>query len=1013
LNDDDDEEDELAELGSVDRCVLAISGMTCADCALKLEHTIGGLEGVESVRVSFVSGKATVLHDNVDVDTFIACAQRIGFDASILSRSASATVSTTLCVPARIGPPESLVDALHKHKGLVHAEVVPSPEPHMGYVAVEYDPAVTGLRSLIRSYLKLNHLNDDAEEEEDDEDTAFGGRDDIRLIQRSSMSTNNGPIGGKKKTKRGNVRHVRFSDDDDDDDQHQLDAIAVSIPNNGNNGSSDKKLSCQSDLDGIGGITVAPTINSTTLGALHEAHLFRIRLLLSVVLFVPTVFFAYVHTASMENEIVPGLSTATLLLWLLATPMQSFVAWPLYVNAWKAARYARTATMDTLIVLSTTVVYFYSVGITLAAVSGSTFLTASPLFETSTVLLTLVVASRWAELRARRRASKAIDQLHSKQAREALLVVADGDGDGDTALSTLETIGVDFLQRGDTVRVGPGGMVPSDGIVVRGESEVDESMLTGESIPVLKEPRAADASGNHAGVASKSKSWHVHGGTTNLTGTLDIRITREIHENTLTRITQLIEEAQSRKARIQLTADRIAAWFIPAVLVASTLVFVVWFAVASSGVYTPPTGESPVVLAMLFALTFLVVSCPCAFALSAPTVFVVATAVASRFGILFRGGDLLESASRCDLVVFDKTGTLTEGKPKVVGGTPALSLDDRVCLVSAERNSEHAVGKALVAFASQGLDEHEAARVQSATVTGFRVIAGCGIECTVEGKYKVHVGSIDWLMEEGIVADRSQTTQSVFADARQASNVPGATVVGLVVDARLVGVFALLDQPRVEAAQVVRQLHDAGREVWIVSGDSQEAADTVAESVGVPLERCMGGVRPAGKAELVSRMQQQQQEEGKRRMSVMMVGDGLNDAPALAQADVGVAMGTGTDVAIEAADVTLARAHLGDVVTVIDIARSAMLRVRLNFLWAISYNIIAMLIASGVLYVAAGVRLPPAWAGATELLSSVPVILFSLLMYRYTPPAGAPPPFDQMVAEKQKTSEFTSISVPL
>jgi Cu+-exporting ATPase len=611
-----------------------------------------------------------------------------------------------------------------------------------------------------------------------------------------------------------------------------------------------------------------------------------------------------------------------LILWP-ATFIQFWAGGRFYRAAWRALRHGG-ATMDTLVVVGTSAAWAYSVFVTMwPEVIHAAGLHPETYFDSSAIIIGLVLLGRWLELRARGQTTGAIKRLIGLQAKTARIVRGDQEIDVELAA----------VQPGDLLRVRPGEKVPVDGVLVEGASAVDESMLTGEAIPV-----------------SKAIGDEIIGATLNTTGSFVMRATRVGRETALARIVDLVQRAQGSKAPIQRLADRVSAVFVPVVLAIGTATFLIWFA------FGP---EPRLTLALTAFISVVVIACPCAMGLATPTAIMVGTGKGAEAGVLVRGGEALEQAHRIDSVIFDKTGTLTLGRPEVVdvlaleGWTPNGVLD---VAASAEKGSEHPLAAAIVA---RGRDEG----LGSLPTDGFAARAGHGILAHVDGR-QVLVGNPRLLVSEGVAVDDLGPRLE-----RQAAQ--GRTPVVIAVDGHPVGVIAIADPVKAESAAAIRQLREMDIEAWLVTGDARTTAEAVARQVGIAPERVIAEVLPADKAARVQALQ-----AGGRR--VAMVGDGINDAPALAQADLGIAIGTGADVAIEAADVTLVGGDPRGVISAIVLARRTMRIIRQNLFWAFAYNVLLIPVAMGILYPLFGITLNPAMAAGAMALSSVSVVTNSL-----------------------------------
>jgi P-type Cu+ transporter len=615
-----------------------------------------------------------------------------------------------------------------------------------------------------------------------------------------------------------------------------------------------------------------------------------------------------------------------------ATVIQIVAGGRFYRAAWRAARHS-SANMDTLIAVGTSAAWLYSVGVTLfpdaiheAGLHPETY------FDASTIIIGLVLLGRWLEARAKAGTAGAIRHLIGLQPAVARVVVGSAETD-----EPLDRVVVD-----DLLRVRPGEKVPVDGVVVEGASAIDVSMLTGEPVPI--------------DVAAGSE---VVGGTLNRTGTFVMRATRVGRDTALARIVEAVRRAQGSKAPIQQLADRIAEVFVPIVLILATATFAVWFLAGPEPRFT---------LALTAFISVVVIACPCAMGLATPAAVMVGTGRGAEAGILIRGGDALEGAESVDTVVFDKTGTLTLGRPTVSDVTPLDGSDARILIdlaASLERASEHPLGAAIVVYANEReLGFHP--------VTGFDTVIGGGVRGIVEtatGPRAVAVGAARWLGADGVDLGAVQP-------ALEAAAGGGRTAAVVAVDGRAAGVITISDPVRVEAAAAIRELTAAGIEVWLVTGDGRGAGNAVGNQVGIPAHRIVAEVRPEAKAGIVGRLQ------GRGR-TVAMVGDGINDAPALAQADVGIAIGTGTDIAIETARITLMSADPRGVPAAIGLSRATMTTVRQNLFWAFAYNVVLIPVAMGVLVPAFGIALSPALAAGAMALSSVTVVANALRLRSY------------------------------
>lgn len=600
---------------------------------------------------------------------------------------------------------------------------------------------------------------------------------------------------------------------------------------------------------------------------------------------------------------------------MLATPVQFIAGFTFYRGAYFALK-NRAANMDVLVALGTSAAYFYSLIISILNPHADVY------FETSAILITLVLLGKYLESLAKGRTSEAIKKLMGLAPRTARVI-----RDGQEMDIPTEQVMV-----GDRVLVRPGERIPVDGKVIEGYSAVDESMLTGESIPVDKQ--AGDV---------------VTGGTVNKFGMLQVEATRVGRDTVLAQIVRAVEEAQGSKAPIQRLADVVAGYFVPAVIAIAILTFVVWYWVI---------GEGTLARALINATAVLVIACPCAMGLATPTSVMVGTGRGAENGVLFRGGEHLERTHKVDTVVLDKTGTITKGEPVLVDviAAPAFAGREDELLqwaAQAEYMSEHPIAEAIVKGVGERLKGF-----QPAAPDEFRAIPGKGIQTRQEGRV-IHIGTRRFLREHQVDIT---SLQKAVDELEQA----GKTAVLMAVDGQVAAALAVADTVKEHSAEAIRELRESGIEVWMITGDNRRTAEAIARQVGI--EHVLAEVLPEDKAREIKRLRDQGRV-------VAMVGDGINDAPALATADVGIAVGTGTDVAMEAADITLMRGDLRSIVTAIRLSRATMRNIKQNLFWAFIYNIIGIPVA------AAGF-LNPVIAGAAMALSSVSVVSNALRLKR-------------------------------
>ncbi|GIO66629.1 heavy metal translocating P-type ATPase [Paenibacillus cookii] len=648
----------------------------------------------------------------------------------------------------------------------------------------------------------------------------------------------------------------------------------------------------------------------------------RFKWMMAAILSLPLLWAMTQHFPMTSWIPVPSLFLNPWFQLALATPVQFLIGGQFYAGAYKSLR-SGSANMDVLVALGTSSAYFYSLFLTIRSLGSDMHHPAELYYETSSVLITLILVGKWFEALAKGRSSEAIKSLMGLQAKSAL-VLRDG---------RETSIPIDEVNTGDTVIVRPGEKIPVDGWVLQGVSSVDESMLTGESLPVAK--REGDA---------------VVGATMNKNGMLRIQAAKVGGDTALARIIKVVEEAQGSKAPIQRIADVISGIFVPIVVTIAIATFLVWY------FYILP-GQFPAALEK--AIAVLVIACPCALGLATPTSIMAGSGRAAELGILFKGGEHLEAAQGIEVVVLDKTGTVTSGKPVLTDVIPAPLMTQQSLLRTAaavERKSEHPLAEAIVAGA---LERSKALPLPEAK--DFENLPGYGVSARVDGR-PVLVGTRKLMEERGIRIDPAIHPMRLLEDA-------GKTAMLVAVDGKYAGMVAVADTIKGTSREAVSRLHQLGIEVIMVTGDNERTAKAIADQAGI--RRVLAEVLPEAKADEVKKLQQ----AGKR---VAMVGDGINDAPALATADIGMAIGTGTDVAMEAADVTLMRGDLNGIADAILMSRRTMGNIKQNMFWALAYNTIGIPIA------AAGF-LEPWLAGAAMAFSSVSVVLNALRLQRANP----------------------------
>ncbi len=668
-----------------------------------------------------------------------------------------------------------------------------------------------------------------------------------------------------------------------------------------------------------------------------ESHLLKQKVLIGGIISAILVIGGIPSMTGLHLPFIPAWLHNFWLQALLTAPVQFWCGKSFYVNSWKALM-RHAATMDTLITLGTSAAYFYSLYVTIFP----QFLTDQGLvpnvyYETAAVVITLILLGHLFENRAKGQTSAAIHKLMGLQAKTARIIHNEQEFD----------IPITEVKIGDVILVRPGEKVPVDGEIIEGVSTIDEAMVTGESLPVKKQ--AGD---------------EVVGATINRMGSFKFRATRVGRDTFLAQIVKIVQQAQGSKAPIQRLADQVTGWFVPAVIAIAIATFIIWYNFMGN-----------ITLALITTVGVLIIACPCALGLATPTSIMVGTGKGAENGILIKGADSLELAHKIQTIVLDKTGTLTEGKPTVtdfVINSINNSLDNSEqkahllqVVASIERNSEHPLAEAIANYA-------RAQNLNLADAQEFEAIAGSGVQGYVAQQF-VQVGTERWMQELGI------DTRSLQTEWEQLES-NGKTVVWIAIDGKISGIMGIADALKLSSTSAVRTLKKLGLEVVMLTGDNRRTAEVIAREAGI--NRVIAEVRPDQKVSQVRLLQ----SEGK---VVAMVGDGINDAPALAQADVGMAIGTGTDVAIAASDITLISGDLRGIATAIQLSRATMQNIRQNLFFAFIYNVLGIPIAAGILFPFFGWLLSPIIAGAAMALSSISVVSNALRLRNFKPKTGA------------------------
>eukprot|EP00210_Caulerpa_lentillifera_P002355 g2260.t1 len=725
--------------------------------------------------------------------------------------------------------------------------------------------------------------------------------------------------------------------------------------------------------------------------ALHWKHLFQSSLLFTIPVVITAMLLPRIPGIKdgIKKEIL-GIPFDVWFKCIMTTPVQFVLGWRFQKGAFQALKHG-SANMDVLVALGTDSAYIYSI----LAVLTHRFMgheqheyTPTDFFETSAMLITFILLGKCLESNAKGKTSEALTKL-IKLIPDTTTMVSLGKNN---EITNEEEIPVSLIQKGDYLKVYPGGRIPADGVVIVGNSNINESMITGESTPVVK-----------------SKDSAVIGGTVNETGVVIMKAQRVGSDTALSQIVRLVEQAQLSKAPIQYIADRISSFFVPIVLFLAFSTWLFWYLAGITGMYPEdwlPKGHNYFLFALLFGIAVLVIACPCALGLATPTAVMVGTGIGAQLGILIKGGDALEKAHKIDTVIFDKTGTLTYGRPSVMETklfNKEFELTEFYSLIaSAEKESDHPLSSAIVKHAEQLFEQKSKDINKQSThnqrkwnfpISKSESLPGKGIICWMkinkplslkfghlssssssrDSTYEIRVlvGNKQLMEDENIPISREIEE---YCHTQQST---GATVVIGCVESIPLGAISIKDSSKPEAAGVITALQHQEIECYMITGDNWTTARSISESLGI--HNVMAEVLPAFKAKKVQELQ-------KSGHVVAMIGDGVNDAPALAVADVGMAIGSGTDIAIEAADYVLMHDNLEDVVTAIDLSKKTFSRIKLNYFWAFAYNTLMIPVAAGVLYPFFKLQLPPWVAGGAMALSSVSVVLSSLLLRRYRKP---------------------------
>ncbi|XP_077141145.1 copper-transporting ATPase 1 [Ranitomeya variabilis] len=950
------------ETRTTNKCFIQVSGMTCASCVANIERNLRREDGINSVLVALMAGKAEVRYNPMIIQPsgIAELIEELGFGATVLDDSDEGDGVLELVVRGMTCAScvHKIESCLMKTKGVQYSSVALSTNK----AHIKYDPEIIGPRDLMKII----------------DDLGFS----TFLVKKDRSASH--------LDHRTEIRRWR---------QSFLISLIFCIP--------------------VMGLMIYMMFMDDHHTMLHH----------NVTMDDIT---TYHPTMVLEYQIMPGLSIMNLLSFLLCVPVQFLGGWYFYIQAYKALKH-KTANMDVLIVLATSIAFIYSLVILLVAMFEKAKVNPITFFDTPPMLFVFIALGRWLEHVAKSKTSEALARLISLQATEATIVTLRPD----RSVLGEEQVDVELVQRGDIVKVVPGGKFPVDGRVIEGHSMVDESLITGEAMPVTKKPGSS-----------------VIAGSINQNGSLLISATHVGSDTTLSQIVKLVEEAQTSKAPIQQFADKLSGYFVPFIVIVSVLTLFVWIFIGYRDFeivekYFPgynksiSKGEVIVRFAFQAAITVLCIACPCSLGLATPTAVMVGTGVGAQNGILIKGGEPLEMAHKIRTVVFDKTGTITHGSPivmqvKILVESNRMPSNKLLAIVgTAESSSEHPLGAAVTKHCKEVLNKEVLG-----TCSDFQAVPGCGISCKVSNvehllssstqttsannsrnALLVHIdgghedSDIHYLADSQKAA--SHQTYSVLIGNREWMNRnflslqndtdalmtehenKGHTAVLVAVDGVLCGLIAIADTVKPEAALAVNTLRSMGLDVVLMTGDNSKTARTIASQVGITT--VFAEVLPSHKVAKVKQLQ----DQGTR---VAMVGDGINDSPALAMANVGIAIGTGTDVAIEAADVVLIRNNLLDVVASIDLSRKTVKRIRINFVFALIYNLIGIPIAAGV-FMPVGLILQPWMGSAAMAASSVSVVFSSLLLKLYRKPSPEKLELKSQGQLKQKTPSEISVHI--
>ncbi|KAJ6264529.1 hypothetical protein Dda_0676 [Drechslerella dactyloides] len=999
-------EETVADSTCTTTTTVSVEGMTCGSCTSAVEKGFADVPGIVSVDVSLMMNRAVVVHDatKVSTKTILETIEDRGFDASLISSVeskpkpvAQPTTSTIGIEGMTCGSCTSAVEkALSENKGVTSVQV----SLVMNRAVVQHDPEIISAEKLVEIV----------------EDRGF----DARVI------SSDAPSASAQDMKLQTVM-VKIYGLQDESSIAEVERLLLGLEGVESATVTFKTMRAEIEHypSTIGIRTIFEAIEAAGYNALlsdneesnaqleslaktKEIQEWRTAFFFSLTFAIPVFLISMIIPMFLKplnfgkiNLFIPGLYLGDVVCLGLTIPVQFGIGRRFYRSAWKSLKH-RSATMDVLVVLGTTSAFVFSCASMLISILSPPHTRPATVFDTCTMLITFITLGRYLENSAKGQTSSALSKLMSlappmatiyvdpKQQPQQTDLLSDDKQASELDVNTVQErkVPTELLQVDDVVILRPGDKIPADGIVTFGESFVDESMVTGEAMPIQKKPGS-----------------RLVGGTVNGTGRLDFKVTRAGRDTQLAQIVKLVQEAQTSRAPIQRMADIVAGYFVPGVVSLGLITFFGWMLLSHVLPHPPEifrnaaSGGSFMVCLKL-CISVIVFACPCALGLATPTAVMVGTGVGAQNGILVKGGEALETATKITKVVLDKTGTLTVGK-MVVARSSQSSLwntsDWRITrwwmLVGlVEDGSEHPIGHAIAGFAKSQLNLPHEATIDG-HVSDFSAVVGRGVTATVlpakdSKQHTVHIGNAAFLRQNGIpftdadeaaaISDNSTPTTPTSVRSEKAPS--GETVVFVAIDNAYAGFLSLSDEIKPDARYAILALRRMGIKVAMVTGDQRSTALSVAAQVGIDKSQVWAGVSPDEKQDLISIMK----EEGE---VVAMVGDGINDSPALATADVGIAMASGTDVAMEAADIVLMRAdNLLDIPASLHLAKTIFRRIRMNLLWACGYNIVGMPFAMGF-FLPLGLHLHPMAAGAAMAASSVSVVGSSLLLKYWRRPS--------------------------